>query len=287
MSNAFAKFREKATASENAFLRLGEIDGTIPLRVIPWLHQNKITPIHFYYEGWVEPEKKGDSNKPIRFEFNHEGGYDADEDTHWARGDYGLNTPVGAFVFVALNEKTQRVNIISGVQKTLLGPLSEFCDPDSDRYVKNWSSYKLLITRDKKSKKFTIEREKLDEKDRVLPKWATAALEDFHFSMENYMASEKTPEGEGTTYRDVLDVSGDQISEADKEADSGLVEGWGDVTTSKGVALRKCTLEELKTFKSILDKKPNYDKGQLLYRAILSGIKANEQPDFLEEEASF
>jgi hypothetical protein len=74
---------------------------------------------------------------------------------------------------VVADFETEKVRILSGTQKTLLGPLSDLCDDESKRFIKDWSAYNILITRDAKSEKFTVEREKLDQEDRAFPKWLT------------------------------------------------------------------------------------------------------------------
>jgi hypothetical protein len=42
--------------------------------------------------GWLEKKQKTKQSR-VRFEINDEGGYDADEDIVWARGDFGLQKP--------------------------------------------------------------------------------------------------------------------------------------------------------------------------------------------------
>lgn len=284
MSTAFAKFREKATASDSVYLRPGEIDGTIKVRFIPWILKGKLVPIHFYYEGWAAPAKKNDKPKCIRLPFNEEGLYDADEDIVWHKGDYGIQKPAPAFVGVIANLTDKKIQIVSGTQKGLVGPLSEFCDPDSERYVKNWSLVDIIITRDPKTKKFTVEREKLDRDEAEIP-WLENEIEGFHFTMKDYLNGEKTPEGEGDTYRDVLNMIGDRPEKEEKDKkEFDEVRDWGNVTTPKGRILRQCTLEELTTMKETLEKSKKFDPKNELYRAILSGIKANEQPPFEEED---
>jgi hypothetical protein len=287
--SAFSKFKQKAAASDSIYLRAADIEEgkTIKGRVIPWLLKNKITPIHFYYEGWVEGDKKGDKAKSVRFAFNDEGGPDCDLDEYkWAEGDYGFQTPVGAFVFVFLNETDEKIQVFSGTQKTILGPLSDYFDPDSDRHIKDWTAYQFLFT--KKNKKFTIEREKLDKEDRGYPKWFDVATRDFHFTLDDYLKGRKTPEGEGHTYRDVLDMLGDKPQEqevTESEFTAQEMASWGDVTTPKGSRLSVFPYEKLVDMRQQLDAK-NFDKKNKLYRAILCGIKANEPPPFETEETT-
>lgn len=294
MSNsAFAKFKHKAAASEGVFLRPSEIKDTQAFRVIPWVHNKKITPIHFFYEGWVAGAKAKDKAKPVRFEINDEGGYDADEDIVWARGDFGLQKPKPCFAFVVADFETEKVRILSGTQKTLLGPLSDLCDDESKRFIKDWSAYNILITRDAKTEKFTVEREKLDQEDRGFPKWLTDELEEFEFSLDLFMKGEKMEEGDGLKYRDILDMIGDKPSETTRETSETkedrktenkqesfeVVQDWVKVTTPKGVILGKCTKEELLEMRDILDRSKKTDKEGRLYRSILTGILAYNKED--------
>lgn len=286
MSSAFSAFRKKTAQVDCVYLKPKEIDGTIKIRVLPWILSRSLTNIHFYYEGWHDIKEKGkDVSKCIRFPFNEDGGYDVDDDVKWSRGDYGVQKPKGAFVCVILNMTEEKVQIFSGTQKTLLGPLGEFCDPEADRYIENWMDYSLILTKDKNTDKFTVEREQLKKSD--LPDWAIQSLEDFHFDMDDYMACQKTPEGQGKTWNDVQDLIGDRPHQGEKsneepKSDFEEVKNWGDVKTPKGKILRQCALEELQNMQKILDKKETTDKNGVLYRAILTGIKANEQPAFDE-----
>ena len=306
MSNsAFAKFKQKASASEGVFLRPSEIKDTQAFRVLPWVHNKKITPIHFFYEGWVAGEKAKDKPKPIRFEINDEGGYDADEDIVWARGDFGLQKPRPCFAAVVADFETEKVRIISGNQKTLLGPISDLCDDESKRFIKDWMAYNILITRDAKTEKFTVEREKLDQEDRDFPKWLTDELEEFEFSFDLFMKCEKMEEGDGFKYRNILDMIGDAPRETTRETHQTtreqekpstqelfqVVPDWAKVETPKGKLLGKCTKEELLEMRDILDKSKKTDKEGRLYRSILTGILAYQQedgdPGFEEDDIPF
>lgn len=283
--SGFAKFREKAAASDSVYLRPAEIDGSVKLRVIPWILGRALVPIGFYYEGWHDVKTKGKTeSKPIRFPINEDTGEpDGDLDSiEWTTGKFGVQRPKGAFVCVVANMKAQKIQIFSGTQKTLVGPLSALLDPNDDLYIKDWSAYELIITKDEKTDKFTINREKLDKEDRGYPKWFEAAMSEFHFKMQDYLDCEKTAEGEGDTWEDVKNFHGDKPDEEEPKRDFEIVKDWGDVKTPKGKILRQCTLEELKNMKAILDKNPK-NKGTNLYNAILSGIKANDQPEFEPE----
>ncbi len=296
--SGFAKFKEKASAGGGKYLKPGDIKDTQEFRIIPWLFKKAVTPILFYYEGWMAPHGPKDNSKPIRFEMNEDGEYDCDEDIEWADGKYGIQKPQASLVCIVADYETQSVRVLSGNQKGIMLPFMDFYDPESKKYIKDWSAYKILITNTKKDKKssFTIEREKLDQEDRAYPKWLNDALKDFDFSLDDYMRCEKTEEGEGDTYADVLNALGDKPSRTEKQTEQPkkkktddeerskpdsfeVVADWAKVVTQKGVVLGQATESELKAMKEILDGKAKYDKGQLLYRAICSGILAHAKED--------
>ena len=176
MNAGFKAFKEKANAGGGKYLKPKDIKGSQTFRIIPWLFRKAISPILFYYEGWVEGETKKDKPHTIRFEINSDGGYDSDEDITWAKGDYGLQTPKPAFAMVVADYETNSVRVLSGTQKTLIGPLSEFLDDESKLFIKDWNAYEIIITKDDKTDKFSITREKLDQEDRKYPKWIIDAL---------------------------------------------------------------------------------------------------------------
>lgn len=303
--SGFSKFKEKASAGGGKYLKPGDIKDTQEFRIIPWLFKKAVTPILFYYEGWKAPEKAKDNAKCVRFEMNENGEYDCDEDIEWAEGKFGLQTPSATFVCIVADFATQSVRVLSGNQKGLIVPLMDFYDPESKKYIKDWSAYKILITNKKKAdgkSSFTVEREKLDQEDRAYPKWLLDALKGFDFSLNDYIVCEKTEEGEGDTYKDVLDLIGDKPSRQTEERQTKkntddqerspsdsfeVVADWAKVVTPNGVVLGKATEEKLKDMKSVLDGKAKYDKSQLLYRAICSGILAHAkeegEPDFESE----
>lgn len=302
--SGFSKFKEKASAGGGKYLKPGDIKDTQEFRIIPWIFKKTITPILFYYEGWIAPKGPKDNSKPIRFEFNEDGEYSCDEDIEWADGKFGIQKPQASLVCIIADYETESVRVLSGNQKGIMLPFMDFYDPESKKYIKDWSAYKILITNTKKEKKsnFTVEREKLDPEDRAYPKWLNDALRDFDFSLDDYMRCEKTEEGEGDTYKDVLDLIGDKPSRQTEErktkkntddqerspSDSfEVVADWAKVVTPNGVVLGKATEEKLKDMKSVLDGKAKYDKSQLLYRAICSGILAHAkeegEPDFESE----
>ena len=277
MSNsAFAKFRDKATAPEGIYMKPSEIIDTQRFKVIPWLYKGLVKPIHFFFEGWVTTGKKikgKDEAKPIRFDFNNEGGYDEPEDIEWARGDYGIQKPKPTFAAVVADFKTETIRVLSGSQKTLLGPLSDYCFDESEKYVKNWNAFDILITRNVKTEKFTsVERDPLEKEDQKYPKWLTDALEEFQFSLDAFMACEKTEKGEGTTYQDVIDARGvvptkDEVFDKPK---SNYIPEWGETKTQKGTLLSTQTEEQLKKMKEFLDEKGKTDS--MLYHSICSGL---------------
>ena len=291
MNAGFNKFREKATATDSVYLKPSEIEGSIKIRVIPWILGKTLVPIQFYYEGWHDVKnaktKKNDS-KPIRFGINGEGEPDGDLDEYqWSEGKFGIQRPKAAFVCVVANMKLQKIQVFSGTQKTLVGPLSALLDSSDDLYIKDWSAYELIIVKDEKTDKFTINREKLDKEDRAYPKWFEAAMSEFHFKMEDYLNCEKTPEGEGHTYRDVMDMVGDKPEEVNEsEFTTQEMATWGDFTTPKGSRLSMFPYEKLVDMKKKLEEMKNFDNNSKLYRAILCGIKANEPPKFEREETN-
>lgn len=300
--SGFAKFKEKALASEGIFMRPSDIKGTVRVRVIPWLYDNKVTNVLFYYEGW-EDKGKGKKPKCVRFEMNEDGEYDDPGDIQWNKGDFGVQSPSPAFACIVADIKNKSIHVLSGTQKTLLGPLSDFFPPDgegdSERIIKNPKNYDILITKPEKDKKFTVEREKLDEEDRVYPQWLVDALDDFKFSLESYMASEKSEEGEGTSYQDVLDMIGDAPSivedkpttkkgkakaEPKGKVDDKFIKDWATVKTTAGTVLGTCTEDKLKEMKEYLDTHKKTDS--MLYDAICSGLKefASQTAVPLEDE---
>ncbi len=304
-AEAAAKFRATALSTEGIYLRPSDIVGTERFKVIPWIVNNKITPIHIFFEGWIAtgkqvrgPNGMKPETKPIRFNVNDEGGYDADPDTQWARGEYGTQTPKGCFVMIVAALKSKSIKVFSGTQKTLLGPIFEYTDPNSEKFVKNWKAFDLLVTRDKKTEKFDVERSPLEPEEREYPDWLKDALHDFSFSMDAFMECQKQDDADyKTLYSDVLDMLGDTVDpEPKKQAKQGskpkpsqsddsfeIVANWTDVVTPNGVTLGKCSEEDLIKFKEILDKKPKTDKSGLLYRAIRSGILAHAPQDSLAD----
>lgn len=274
-TEAFKRFASKATESESIFLRPSDIEGTHRIRIIPWLYSGNPEHIHFFYEGWKEISEQGrKGSKPVRIEINEEGEYDLDDEIKWAKSEFGgIQRPVPCFVCVVADYSSKSIKILSGTQKTILGPLTDMVNPEKERFVKNWNKVELLITKDEKGRKFTVERDKLDDDE--MPDWMKSCLEDFNFDMDMFMRCEKQTEEDGIKYEDVLkelNIPHQETEDKSKQHPDNYIEGWENVKTPQGKRLGDCSEEQLKEFLEVLNKNKNTDKKGKLYLAICSGI---------------
>lgn len=274
MTQGMQKFTERATSSESVYLKASEITDTRRLRVIPWISDEKIIPIKFFYEGWeevIDVKTKKKTSKPIRLKIDDTSASGYEEPSHdvtWARGDYGIQKPQPCFCMIVADYESESIKIFSGTQKTIIAYLLEYIDEQKEKFIKNWNKFELLITKNR-DKKFSIERDKLDSEE--MPKWITDALEDFRFSYEKFLACEKLEEGDGYSWSDFHK----HVDDTPRVESFEPVENWTEIKTPNGTQLGDMSLENLREAVNYLKSK-NIGSENKLYRAIYTGINELE-----------
>ena len=257
-------FRKKASGGEGKFMRASDFEESRTITPIAFKFNGEKIPCFCYLEGWINETIKNEKGKNeikskcIRFLPDAQ----IDMDQEWSIGKVfhagdkpKPQVPQPAVGLVVGDHQTQTIKVVSFTQKTILQHLMAYLDPGDDFFIENWEGHNMIIGK-ASDNKYKVE----SRQNNGFPDWLKKALADFTFSWEAYLNCEE-PFENGDKYDD------------DNDSGFTFVEKWGSTKTSKGKPLSECTIEELNSFKDILDSKQGYDKASLLYTSILSGIK--------------
>ena len=308
MSFDIKKFKEDIGGG-GLFLKTSDCEEGRRLGIVPWIIYDEVGGFFAYYGGWHVVREKNEKSKkveeksrPIRFTQDQHDNNDFPDDIEWAMSSFAgqkpkPQIPKPCFALIVKDYETRSIKVIEFTQATIVKSLVEYLDKDSKFYEPNIINKDILISKvDDRNWKVEL-RDKIDEN------WSDEALMNFHWDWHLYLQCEDATNTD-ITFSDVLDrIGGSKNKQPVKKSNSkkkkeekednydGSNEGigfdWREITTPQKKRLGDCSLEDLKNFKSLLEKKfkPEQLKGQDLYEAIKIGISELEVEE--TEDISF
>lgn len=300
-----AKFAEGVGDGHSIYLKAKDFEKPRKFRPLPWVRDGQVCDILTYFEGWIEQTvKEGNKvvkkDKPIRFDVDQP--HDLPAGAKWKMSSFKGSpekpqTPKHAISFLAWDYETNTIKIVSFTQvsvvKQIVSRLSEVdaeTGETNELFIPDLTKVDIIVKKeDDKTYVVTVK-----ENSPNLPKESLHALQDWKWSWEEFMAGENPQDDETAKTFDDVNLAMDPenqpkkntkpsapVAASEEAADAmavGYYEDWKNFKTPKGRILGECSIDDLKKFKEMLDKRGT-SANDVMYQAVCSGIKDIEAPE--------
>jgi hypothetical protein len=267
------------------------------IRPLVWFYQGEDANYVPYLEGWVVDDQDSSKSHPVRFDIEE----DIDlNDYNWKMSSFQNQPekpqlPSAVFGMLVWDYKTKSIMLATWSQVQVRGAFWSFMDPDNANYIEGGiHTCDFVVEMKEQNKKISYTVQVVPKCKDEIPEEAIAALRNFTFSWEDFIASED-PRDETSPniksfediefYKDISSPSkakpgnkqtfkGKKKTEVehDESKDFDLNDmSWMKVSTPNGRVLGTCSLKELQEFQRELEKLPGGTEHPL-YNKICHGI---------------